>query len=80
MPLLDYLKSLREADAREAFARRCGASLGYLWLVAYGHKKRPSEALCLRIEAESGGVVKADQLRPDVDWSFMQRLPASRAA
>jgi DNA-binding transcriptional regulator YdaS (Cro superfamily) len=78
MTLLDYLKAMQRAE-RAAFATKCGTSLGYLQLVAYGHKKA-SESLCLRISAETAGRVLPKDLRPDVDWTFVQQLGASGGA
>jgi DNA-binding transcriptional regulator YdaS (Cro superfamily) len=79
MKLLDYLKGLPGNDAREAFAKRCGTSLGYLQLVAYGHKKA-SEGLVVRIAAESANAVTPADVLPAVDWSHLDRLAAARAA
>jgi DNA-binding transcriptional regulator YdaS (Cro superfamily) len=79
MTLIAYLKSLQTRAEREAFALRCGTSHGYLTLVAYGHKT-PSELLCMKLAAETGGAVSLHELRPDVDWSFIQRLPATTAS
>ncbi|MCE2660756.1 MAG: hypothetical protein LW854_21335 [Rubrivivax sp.] len=79
MTLREYLKSLPDTAAREAFALRCGTSLGYLRLVSYGHKTA-SESLALRVQAESGNAVQAAQLLPSVDFSFVDRLQGADSA
>lgn len=68
--LLSYLNGLSQQD-REAFARRCGCSVGYL-RKAVSVKQRLGEGLCLRIGIESAGAVKPESLRPDVDWEYMR--------
>ena len=65
------LKGLGTEDEREAFARRCGTSLGHMRNVIYS--KPPTEktfapALAVSIERESGRVVRRWDLRP-ADWS-----------
>lgn len=57
---------------REAFALRCGAKPNYLNLVAHG-QKTPGEGLCINIERESGGVVRCEEQRTDVDWAYLRQ-------
>lgn len=68
--LLAYLNSL-QCEEREAFARRCGTSVGYL-RKAGSVKQQLSEGLCLRIYAESAGKVGLEDLRPGVDWQYLR--------
>jgi len=56
---------------REDFARACSTSPHYLYLVSKGIKK-PGEKLCIAIERESGGEIRVEQLRPDVDWAYLR--------
>lgn len=65
MKVIDYLKTMDRPD-RDAFAQRCGTSLGHLNNVAYGYKPCGPE-LAVSIEQESGGAVTRQELRPD-DW------------
>lgn len=65
MELIDYLKTF-DADALDAFAKRCQTSAGHLKNVAYGYKPC-GIALAVSLEAESGGVVSRKRLRPN-DW------------
>lgn len=68
--LLAYLNNLPTAD-REAFADRCGTTVGYLRKAASVGQKI-SEGLCLRVGIESHGAVQPNDLRPDVDWGYLR--------
>lgn len=69
MELLEYVNTLSTEDQAD-FAARCGTSIGYIRLIAYG-ARRCREALAINIDRESGGVVKMGVLRPDVDWGYV---------
>lgn len=82
MQLADYLKALSsdQRDGIKRFAERCGTSAGQLKQVAGGHR-RAGESLAINIERESGGEVRCEDLRPDVDWSYIRGTsPVSNAA
>ena len=66
MDLKPFLKSLPDVPAREAFALRCGSTIGHLTNVANGHKSCSTE-LAVCIEAESGRQVTRQELCPD-NW------------
>jgi len=68
--LLNYLKTLSIEEKHE-FCARCGTTLGYLRNAA-STGKRLGESYCINIERESGGVVRCESLRPDVDWSYLR--------
>ncbi|WP_114968530.1 transcriptional regulator [Rhodoferax ferrireducens] len=68
--LLIYLNSLNHKD-REAFAKRCGTTVGYL-RKAISVNQRIGEVLCLRIGLESNGVIKPEDIRPDLDWEYLR--------
>lgn len=70
MELKQYLDELGP-EGRAAFANRCGAAVGHLLNVAGGHK-RCGEGLAINIERESGGIVKCESLRSDVDWAYLR--------
>jgi DNA-binding transcriptional regulator YdaS (Cro superfamily) len=75
-PLRRYLKNLDPA-LRLAFATRCGTTLGYLRKVL-STRGRISESLAIRIDKHSGGTVRVEDIRPDVDWAYLRaavRLP-----
>lgn len=65
-----YWLSLRRVQ-REDFARACGTSPQYLYMVSKGIKK-PGEKLAIAIERESAGRIRVEQLRPDVDWAYLR--------
>lgn len=71
MNLLDYLKTELPLDEREAFAIRCGTTLAHLKQVARNYR-RAGEYLCINIDRETGGVVRCEDLRPDVDWAYLR--------
>ncbi|MXN29993.1 Cro/Cl family transcriptional regulator [Delftia sp. CH05] len=69
--LLIYLNSLPKA-ARQAFVARCNTSEGYLRKAA-SKGQRIGERLCIAIDRESGGVVRCEDIRPEVDWAYLRR-------
>lgn len=68
--LRTYLNSL-EPDAQEAYASRCRTSVGYL-RKAISAKQRIAESTAIALERESGGVVRVEDVRPDVDWAYIR--------
>ncbi|HQR20073.1 MAG TPA: YdaS family helix-turn-helix protein [Burkholderiaceae bacterium] len=70
-PSLDI--ELRRHD-RDVFVARSGTSLQYLRHIAAG-RKLPQVETCVAIERASCGRVRCEELRPDVDWTYLsQRL------
>ena len=55
---------------RSALADSCKTSVGHLRNIAYG--KTCGEALAIAIDRESSGRVPVEDLRPDVDWSYLR--------
>ena len=68
--LLAYLNKL-SIDGRDVFARDCGTSIGYLRKACSINQKIGAD-LCIKIERSSGGVVRCEDLRPDVDWGYLR--------
>lgn len=68
--LRTYLNSL-DRDAQEAYAERCDTSIGYL-RKALSTKERIAESTAIALDRESGGVVPVEDIRPDVDWSYLR--------
>lgn len=76
--LIDYLNSLTR-DKQGAFAARCGTSVGYLRKAA-SIGQNLGERLCVALERESGGAIRCESLRPDVDWAYLaNRAPKEPA-
>lgn len=73
--LQDYLNGMAPPSQIE-FATRCGTTIGYL-RKAISTRQRLSEGLCLRIRAESAGVVQPADLLPDVDWQYLLTDPSA---
>ena len=78
MVLSQFLKSLSR-DALDEFAKRCETSSAHLKQVAGSHR-RAGEYLCINIERESGGVIRCESLRPDVDWAYLRSTAISEKA
>ena len=72
--LRSFLNSLSTDDQR-AFAERCNTSVGYL-RKCLSTGQNIGEATVIAIERESGGVVRCEQLRPDVDWAYLRGTAA----
>lgn len=75
--LLSYLNSL-DIGSQARFATRCQTTVGYL-RKACSVKQQLSDGLCLRITAESAGIVQPEHLRPDVDWQYLRSALANSA-
>lgn len=80
MTLIEYLKGMEAAEKLENFAANCGTSVAHLFQVARSYR-RAGESLAINIERESGGRVRCEELRPDVDWAYLRKSnPAEQEA
>lgn len=70
MDLKLYLEGL-SSEERETFAIACDSTVGHIKNVSYGYRTC-AEKLAIAIERESGGKVRCEILRPDVDWQFLR--------
>lgn len=68
--LSDFYNGLSVSD-REDFVARCGTTDGYIRLIAGGFRKCSAD-LAVRIDRESGGVIRMESLRDDVDWEYVR--------
>lgn len=75
--LLAYLNDLASED-QISFAVRCGTSINYL-RKACSVGQRLGEKTCINIERESGGVIRCEVLRPDVDWAYLRNSEPTKA-
>lgn len=71
MTLNEYLKTLGKPEADD-FATRCQTSVGFLRLIALGHR-RAGYSLAVAIDRESQGAVCCRDLRPDMDWDYIAK-------
>lgn len=71
MQLKDYLTRMT-IKQRMTFAERCGTTGNHLRNISYG-QKRASVPLCIALERETGGEVRCEELRPDIDFEFFQQ-------
>lgn len=74
--ILDYLNALPPAK-RDTFARKCGTTVGYL-RKAISAKQRLGESIVINMERESGGAIRCEQVRSDVDWAFLRGTARKR--
>lgn len=81
MTLTEYLKTL-DADGKEVYARACGTSLGYLYLIAGGHRKASPgvNGNALKIAEQSGWLVTPHELRPDIYQDAVDGVPTELRA
>lgn len=75
--LLAFLNSLNQQD-QEKFAGACGTSVGYLRKAA-SKGQRFDVTLCVAIERESFGIVRLEDVRPDVDWDYIRGTKKRKA-
>lgn len=68
--LLAYLNNLAKVDRFE-FSSRCETSEGYL-RKAISKGQRLGVSLCINLERESRGVIRCEDLRPDIDWAYLR--------
>ncbi|HDS1059367.1 YdaS family helix-turn-helix protein [Pseudomonas putida] len=71
MTLSEYLKTMNK-EGLEAFAKRCGTSVGQLKQVAYGNR-RASAGLAVCLDRETEGAIRCEALRPDIDWAYLRQ-------
>lgn len=72
---LDAYLSKRGATAE--FASKLGIPAALLSQWTTGVRQVPAER-CPQIERESGGLVRCEDLRPDVDWPFLRGTAVER--
>jgi DNA-binding transcriptional regulator YdaS (Cro superfamily) len=81
MDILSFWKKMRsQKNSRtliEDLARRCGTNQAYLSQIAYGHR-RPSPQMALRIEKETGGQVRREELLPEIYAAPTPIVPEER--
>lgn len=68
MNISDYLKESNQTQME--FARLLGVSQGTVgyWL----HNKLPTLERAIQIEKITGGKIRCEELRPDVDWAYLR--------
>lgn len=71
MTLSEYLKKM-DKEGLDALAKRCGTSVGQLKQVAYGNR-RASAGLAVSLDRETGGEIRCESLRPDIDWAYLRQ-------
>lgn len=65
-----YLKGL-SIDEQRSFAARAGTTIGYL-RKALSVGQSLGASIVIALERESHGAVRAEQLRPDIEWAVIR--------
>lgn len=68
--LLAFIKGLGAVE-KIGFATRCGTTLGYLRKAA-STGQLLGESICINVERETGGLIRCETLRSDVDWAYLR--------
>lgn len=68
--LRTYLNTLTPSD-QKAYAMRCGTTVGYL-RKAISEEQEIGPKIAIALERESGGAVRCEDLRNDVDWAYIR--------
>jgi DNA-binding transcriptional regulator YdaS (Cro superfamily) len=76
--LLAFLNKLEKPE-RATFCRACGTTEPYL-RKAISAKNPLGAGLCINIDRESHGLVRCEDLRPDIDWSYLRGTAKTLAA
>ena len=83
IPYPNHAASLgRAADllgSGAALARLCGVTKGAVWQWGLPGRRVPAEH-CPTIEKATLGMVRCEDLRPDVDWEYLRNRPRKRRA
>ncbi|UOH20442.1 helix-turn-helix domain-containing protein [Acinetobacter sp. NyZ410] len=58
-------------QGKDAFAKQCSTTVGYLNQIMYGNSKC-SASLAIKIDKESNGLVSCDLLCPDADFNYIR--------
>ena len=75
MNLRDYFLSLTK-DKRDDFAEKCGTTTGQI-IQIYSGNRSCNPALAINFDRERGGVIKCDDLCPDVDFDYLRKQQAA---
>jgi DNA-binding transcriptional regulator YdaS (Cro superfamily) len=62
-------RAIKEAGGITKLARDIGSTKQGVWM--WANRRRVPAKFCLKIEAATG--VPCEELRPDINWSYMRR-------
>lgn len=78
MELKTYLSNLQRGGISK-LANALGISSSYLSQLSSGLAPISLER-CIEIEKATGGAVRCEELRPDVDWAYLRKSNSEEAA
>lgn len=67
-------RAIQAAGSQTELARRIGVTKQFVSHWATGRRAVPAE-YCPAIERATGGAVRCEDLRPDIDWAVLRGLP-----
>ena len=73
--LIEYINSLSAID-RTNFEEKIKTSINYLRRAKSGNTKLGIN-ICIAIEKATNSAVNCEELRPDIDWSFLRSTAES---
>jgi len=73
-----YLAELTPTD-QAAYAKRAGTTIGYL-RKSLSTGGRIGESICIGLERESAGKVRCEDVRSDVDWTYIRGTKRTRSS
>ncbi|WP_430233289.1 transcriptional regulator [Nitrosomonas communis] len=76
MTLLDFINSISVEDQKQ-FALKCGTTIGYM-RKAISKGQLFNAKVCIEIEKNSNGAVTCEEMRSDIDWSFLRKESANK--
>lgn len=71
--LKKYVSDLGSDCEREAFAARCGTTLGHLRQVYYGNRSCDA-GLAIEIEKHTNQAIMCEELRDGIDFAYLRNL------
>ncbi|WP_120430186.1 transcriptional regulator [Acinetobacter baylyi] len=72
-----FKKAIKIAGNKSALARRIGVTP---WALSKWNVEKIPEERCEKIEEVTQGQVKAEELRPDINWDYVRSIKNSNPA
>lgn len=69
-------EAIRHAGGPSKVARQCGVSVQAVCFWRDGERALPAEH-CITLEKMNNGLVRCEEMRPDVDWAYLRNASAA---
>lgn len=70
-------EAIRHAGGPAKVARQCGVSVQAVCFWRDGHRTLPAEH-CITLEKMSNGLVRCEDMRPEVDWAYLRNASTAQ--